>query len=89
MSSHTNKLPHKDNEQAGFWQIPLDDDSKLLTTFIPPFGRYAFNRLPFVISSAPEIFQLTVSTILEGLSGVICHMDDVLIHGSNIHEHDI
>ena len=49
---------------SGFWQIPLDEESKLLTTFITPFGRYAFNRLPFGISSAPEIFQRTMPSIL-------------------------
>ncbi|KAL7872233.1 hypothetical protein SRHO_G00072160 [Serrasalmus rhombeus] len=42
---------------SGFWQIPLSEESSLLTTFITPFGRYAFNRLPFGISSAPEHFQ--------------------------------
>ena len=42
---------------CGFWQIPLDENSQLMTTFITPFGRYAFRRLPFGISSAPEIFQ--------------------------------
>ena len=73
---------------SGFWQIPLDEESKLLTAFITPFGRYAFNRLPFGISSAPEIFQRTMSSILEGLEGVICHMDDVLIHGVDVFEHD-
>ena len=73
---------------SGFWQIPLDEESKLLTTFITPFGRYAFNQLPFGISSAPEIFQRTMSSILEGLEGVICHMDDVLNHGVDVSEHD-
>ena len=73
---------------SGFWQIPLDEDSKLLTTFVTPFGRFCFNRLPFGISSAPEIFQRTMSDILEGLDGVICQMDDILIHGRNHMEHD-
>lgn len=41
----------------GFWQIPLIEDSALLTTFITPFGHYCFNRLLFGISSAPEHFQ--------------------------------
>ena len=50
---------------SGFWQLPLDEGSKLLTTFVTPFGRYCFNRLPFGISSAPEIFQRTMSEILK------------------------
>ena len=50
-----------------------------------PFGRFCFNRLPFGISSAPELFQQCMSTDLEGLTGVTCLMDDILIHGS---EHD-
>ena len=73
---------------SGFWQVPLDEESRLLTTFITPYGRFCFNRLPFGIASAPEVFQKTMSTILEGLDGVICHMDDVLIHGQNQKEHD-
>ena len=71
-----------------FWQIPLDEDSKLLTTFVTPFGRFCFNCLPFGISSTPEIFQQTMSDILEGLDGVKCRMDDILIHGRNHMEHD-
>jgi len=41
---------------SGFLEIPLADKLKLLTTFITPYGRYCFNKLPFGISSAPEIF---------------------------------
>ena len=77
-----------DNVAGGFWQIPLDEDSQLLTTFITPFGRYAFPRLPFGISSAPEIFQKKMSALLDGLSGVEVIMDDILVCGRTIEEHD-
>ena len=40
---------------CGFWQIPLAKEFHLLTTFITPFGRYCFTKLPFGISSAPEM----------------------------------
>ena len=73
---------------SGFWQIPLANESKHLTTFITPFGRYWFNKLPFGISSAPELFQRRMGQILEGLPGVLCLMDDVVIFGKNQSEHD-
>ena len=82
------KLFSKLDANSGFWQLPLDMESRLLTTFITPYGRYCFNRLPFGISSAPEIFQRVMSSTLEGLKGVICQLDDVLIHGADQSEHD-
>ena len=73
---------------SGFWQIPLSEDSRPLTTFITPFGRYWFNKLPFGISSAPELFQKHMNTILKGLEGVLCQMDDVIVFGRTTEEHD-
>ena len=73
---------------SGFWQIPLARKSRLLTTFITPFGRYSFNKLPFGITSAPELFQRRMSTMLSGLPGVLCLMDDMLIFGNSQAEHD-
>ena len=73
---------------SGFWQIPLDRKSALLTTFITPFGRYCFHCLPFGITSAPEHFQRRMSDILTGLEGVVGMMDDVLVHGRTTEEHD-
>ena len=73
---------------SGFWQIPLAKNCRELTTFITPFGRYCFNKLPFGISSAPEHFQKRMSTILDGLAGVLCLMDDILIFGKDQKEHD-
>ena len=64
------------------------DFDSLLTTFTTPQGRFAFNRIPFGISSAPEIFTRTMSQILEGMDGVICHMDDILVYASDETTHD-
>jgi len=77
----------KVDANSGFWQIPLSEDSRLLTTFITPYGRYCYNKLPFRICSAPELFQSRMNKILEGLQGVVCHMDDMLIYGANKAEH--
>ena len=73
---------------SGFWQIPLSPPSRSLTTFITPFGRYCSNKLPFGITSAPEHFQKRIGVILEGLEGVLCLMDDVLVFGKTKAEHD-
>ncbi|KAL5505300.1 hypothetical protein EMCRGX_G006710 [Ephydatia muelleri] len=64
---------------CGFWQIPLEPSSRLLTTFVSPFGRFCFNKLPFGISSAPELFQKRMNEILAGCTGTLCLIDDVLV----------
>ena len=73
---------------SGFWQIKLEEQSRELTTFITPFGRYMFKKMPFGISAAPEFFQRQMSKILERLEGVVCMMDDVLVVGKTKQEHD-
>ena len=73
---------------SGFWQIPLAPEFAKLSTFITPFGRYQFHRLPFGITSAPKHFQRRVSEILSGTKGTVSMMDDVLIFGTDQEEHD-
>ena len=62
--------------------------SRLLTTFVTPSGQYCFNKLPFGISSAPELFQRRMSELLTGVQGTQCLMDDILVYGKNQAEHD-
>lgn len=82
------KVFTKLDANAGFWQVKLSKESSLLTTFITPYGRFCFNRLPFGITSAPEFFQKQMSKILDGLPGVLCMINDVLVHDKNLVEHD-
>ena len=71
-----------------YWQMPLSKRSRDITTFITPLGRFRCNRLPFGISSAPEVFHREMQKILVNCEGVICHMDDVLVFGSDTQEHN-
>lgn len=73
---------------SGFYQIPLKKKSQLLTTFITPFGRFMFKRLPFGISCAPEYFIMKFTNILKNLTGVVSHVDDILIYAPNMEVHD-
>lgn len=67
--------------KKGFWHVVLDENSSKLTSFWTPFGRYRWLRLPFGITSAPEIFQTKLQEIIHGLKGVECLADDLLIYG--------
>ena len=82
------KVFSKFDASSGFWQLQLDEQSSELTTFNTPFGRCKFNRLPFGISSAPEVFQKAINQVFEGLDGVAVIVDDILVWGKDDQEHD-
>lgn len=73
---------------SGFYQIVLDEESSRLCTFNTPFGRHCFLRLPFGISSAPEVFHRTVQQLFDGIEGVGVFIDDVVVWGKTKEEHD-
>ncbi|XP_038052810.1 uncharacterized protein K02A2.6-like [Patiria miniata] len=74
--------------KQGFWQVPLTEESQKFTTFITPFGRYCFKRLPFGTTSAPEIYQRIMCDLLTDITGVVVYMDNVLINDRTTEEHD-
>ena len=76
-----NSIFSKTDANSAFWQRELSDESKFFTTFITPWGRYCFERLPYGISTGSEQFQKVMEEKLEVLEGVECQIDDVLVHG--------
>ena len=73
---------------SGFWQVPLNQRNRELTTFITPFGRFMFKRLRFGINSATEIFQRKMMDLFHDEPGVEVIVDDILVHGRDQSEHD-
>ena len=82
------KIFSKIDTNSAFWQRKLSNETKLLTTFITPWGRYCFERLPYGISTGSEQFQKVMEEKLEGLEGLECQIDDVLVHSETQQIHD-
>ena len=61
--------------------MKLAEESTYLTTFQTPFGRYRWKRMPFGISSAPEVFRRKMHEFSEGLTGIEVVADDFLAVG--------
>ena len=78
-----------DASQA-FHQIPLDPESVKLCTLNTPFGRYAFLRMPYGITSASEVYHRTMEQLFEGIEGLNLklYIDDMIIYGKDEAEHD-
>ncbi|XP_063956518.1 uncharacterized protein K02A2.6-like [Lytechinus pictus] len=72
----------------GYLHCKLDEESSLLTTFATPWARYRWKRLPFGLKFSSEIFQKRLHQALDGLSGVRCVADDIIIWGNSDAEHD-
>ena len=72
----------------GYYQFKLSSRSSYLTTFITPFGRFRYVRVPMGIHSASEVFQREMINHFGNMDGVEIVMDDILIHGKDVKEHN-
>ena len=66
----------------GFFHIPLDQESKLLTAMLTPFGICVCNDLAMGLSNAADLFETCIHEVLQGLNGCTNITDDVLVCGS-------
>ena len=74
------KVFSKLDAKAGYWSVRLNEDSQLLTTFLTPFCRFCWRKLPFGLNVSQDIFQAKMDQIVEGLNGVTGIGDDVCVY---------
>ena len=71
----------------GYWQMTLDPESRHLTTFITPWGKYRYLRAPMGFISTGDSYNYRGDEALEGIPRVKKIVDDILIEDSTLEEH--
>ena len=74
---------------SGFWQIPMDKDSREITAFSTPTGHYEWLRLPMGLRNAPLTFQRMINSLFAGAigNGLFVYLDDLIIVSKDIDSH--
>ena len=80
------KFSKVDLRQA-YLHLPMDEESMKLPTINTHKGLHQFTCLPFGVASSPAIWQRTIDQILQGLEGVQCILDDMIVTGKTEQEH--
>ena len=73
--------------KAAFQQLLMDEKSQEMCTVNTHLGLFRPKRLPFGIASSPALWQQTMDRIFNGLPGVFCFIDDILVAGRDEKEH--
>jgi len=68
-----------------YQQLLLDEESKKFTMINTRKGLYQYNRLPFRVSSASEIFQHTMENL--GIPHVVMQDHDILVSSKDDPDH--
>ncbi len=72
----------------GYYQLQMDPASKDMTTFVCPYGKYRFVRMPFGLKNAPAMFQHAISTVLKRFTSFSTnYIDDILVYSGSWKEH--
>ncbi|KAG2827312.1 hypothetical protein PC110_g6490 [Phytophthora cactorum] len=51
-------------DYSGFWVVTMTDRTRAISAFITPFGLFEWNRLPFGLKNAPQIYQRLLDNAL-------------------------
>lgn len=73
----------------GYWQIPMRDEDKDLTSFVTPDGLFRFTVMPFGLSNAAATFNRMMRVLLKGLKNTDSFIDDILVHTESWDDHII
>ena len=71
----------------GYWQIPMEENSKDMTTFICANGMFKFNVMPFGLVNSASTYNRMIRKILYGTKNLESYVDDVLAHTRDWNHH--
>ena len=81
------KLFSKKDLSDGYLHIEVDESCKKLLMINTHKGLYKFDRVPFGVKVASNIFQQRLDAMLPGLDFSVAYLDDLLIRSKNRNEH--
>ena len=70
-----------------YLQVQLDEKSTPYVTINTHQGLYRHTRLPFGVASAAALFQKLMDVVLQGILGVLCYIDEILVSGKDEGSH--
>ena len=71
----------------GYWQVPLTQRAREISTFVKPSSLYQYKVMPFGMKNAPAIFQRMVNKLVQDIDGCEGYIDDVVIYSDNWSDH--
>ncbi|XP_068240734.1 uncharacterized protein [Palaemon carinicauda] len=71
----------------GYWQIPLEKESREVTAFQTNRGLLQFTTMPFGLVNAGATFNRMMRKLFNGVKNVELFVDDILIHSQGWEEH--
>ena len=74
--------------RQAYAQLQLSEESRKYCVIATHRGLYAYNRMPFGVSSAPSIWQRVIEQVVDGIPGMAVYFDDLLTGGKTDEEHD-
>ena len=75
--------------KSGYSQVKLHPESRPLTAFTVPEGRYQHIVLPQGLCNGPSLFQSLMCNVVSGLAPhIFCFLDDLIIVSENYEQHE-
>ena len=73
--------------KSGYWQLEIEEASKIFTAFNTSTGHYEFNRVPFGLKNAPNEFLRVTTALFQNILNVQIYFDDIIVYSESLDQH--